>query len=86
MDEEQPIAIAFTDGKYDSRMEELVFKDQIFWGTIMINYTKTPIAYINAKNTKMIEQLIKECLPKMSMAIQKIIARMTTRYPRTIKV
>jgi hypothetical protein len=56
-DEEQPIAVAITGGGY-----ELVFEQDIFWGTI-INETQATTQFLEQRNLRRIDALLLEVLP-----------------------
>jgi hypothetical protein len=61
-DEEQPIAIAFSDSLAGTvRQDELVFDGDIFWGTIYINYFPLirSTLFLTTRNNRRIQTLVR---------------------------
>ena len=79
-DEEQPIAIAFVNSPGDGICEELVYEDDIFWGTIYRNfnsYTHYPRTHrqLTWRNNLRIEVLLLNYFPLVPESIRLVIAQ-----------
>ena len=63
--EEQPLAIAFSDSPGDGILEELVWDDEVFWGTIYRNllHRNVTTTQLTARNNRRIEDLVRYYCP-----------------------
>jgi hypothetical protein len=76
--EEEPIAVAFCDGP-DSVLHELVFDQDIFWGTIFRNYWPvhpTTTRQLTTRNNHRIEALILVTCPLLPAVLRDYIAQL----------
>jgi hypothetical protein len=78
-DEEQPIAIAFCDGQHPgaSSLDEFVFEDDIFWGTIYRIFNNCPYTtqVLTWRNNDRIEALLQRYLGFLAAPLRLMIAR-----------
>jgi hypothetical protein len=77
--EEQPIAIAFCDSRAGwGIQEELVFEDDIFWGTIYRNFDPQgrSTRFLTSRNNHRIEWLIYRCFPLQPYSLRLAIAEL----------
>jgi hypothetical protein len=78
--EEQPIALAFRDRRLpsDLNLEELVFEDDIFWGTIYRNLDPQgrSIRFLTLRNNRRIDWLIYSCFPLQPYHVRIAIAEL----------
>jgi hypothetical protein len=74
-DEEQPLAIAFCDRKKSGEMcEELVFAQDLFWGTIHRNLQPNlSTAYLTQRNNVRFERVLWNFLPHIPASIRGLI-------------
>ncbi len=72
--EEQPIASAFRDCKFTLSITwELVFEDDIYWGTIAFE-SAAKTQFRTRRNNLRFEQLLLQCLPGTPRALLLVIA------------
>jgi hypothetical protein len=74
---EFPLAVAFTDGCGDFVFEELVFENDVFWGTVYLNYYPRhcfTTAQLTLRNNLLIESVLEEHLPFLLSEIRVLIA------------
>jgi hypothetical protein len=75
-DEEQPIAIAFSDTTWDAVHEELVYDDDIFWGTIYINHGPSSTRLLTTRNNRRIEAVLERLLGLLPQSLRLLIAHL----------
>ena len=73
--EEQPIAIAFSDSRGDQILEELVWEDDLFWGTIYRNlrHSHLSIAKQTTRNNVRFEAMLQSCFPFIPAGVRSLI-------------
>jgi hypothetical protein len=82
--EEDPIAIAFRDSRRPGQLvggqilEELVFEDDIFWGTIYRNFDPQgrSTVFLTRRNNRRIDWLIYCCFPLQPYSLRLAIAEL----------
>jgi hypothetical protein len=69
--EELPIAIAFS----DPDCHELVFDDDLFWGSICTNFHDHSVStsWLTAMNNRRFEEVLTACLPVIPTSVRLII-------------
>ena len=75
-DEEQPIAIAFSDTKWDAVHEELVYDDEIFWGTIYSNLGQRSTRFLTTRNNQRVEAALERLLGFLPPSLRLLIAHL----------